>query len=295
MQIEALRIFCDLAQLGSFSAAADKNMISQSAVSQQLAQLERSYNCQLINRHRKSFGLTPAGQLYYNTCRDMISRHENFQAALADLKNSDRTRIAIAAIYSIGMHSLQPYIKGFISLYPDVNLNVEYLSNDRIYESLLLGKIDVGLVAMASGGPQIQSYKFADEPLVLVASPQNSISKKSQIDIDMVQYQPFIAFSRNLPTRNWIDQLLIRYNIAVKPVMEFDNVEMIKRVVEINSGVAIMPETTIQNELANGTLKSIPFSNKNIFRPTSVILRRNRAMTKHLRSFVELLIGKAVK
>ena len=111
----------------------------------------------------------------------------------------------------------------------------------------------------------------------------------------MVQYQPFIAFSRNLPTRNWIDQLLIRYNIAVKPVMEFDNVEMIKRVVEINSGVAIMPETTIQNELANGTLKSIPFSNKNIFRPTSVILRRNRAMTKHLRSFVELLIGKAVK
>jgi LysR family transcriptional regulator, transcriptional activator of the cysJI operon len=111
----------------------------------------------------------------------------------------------------------------------------------------------------------------------------------------MVQYQPFIAFARNLPTRNWIDQLLISYNIAVKPVMEFDNVETIKRVVEINAGVSIMPETTIKTELANKTLKAIPFSNPDssgFARPTGIIIRKNRVMNDNLKSLIEILRDK---
>jgi DNA-binding transcriptional LysR family regulator len=111
----------------------------------------------------------------------------------------------------------------------------------------------------------------------------------------MMQYQQFIAFARNLPTRNWIDQILLRYNVAVKPVMEFDNVETIKRVVEINAGVSIMPQTTIRNEVANGTLKAISFSNEKFKRPTGIIIRKNRVMNDNLKAFIELLCGKTVK
>jgi DNA-binding transcriptional LysR family regulator len=128
MQIETLQIFCDIAEIKSFSRAAEKNMISQSAVSQQLGQLERAFNTQLIDRHKKSFSLTAAGELFYNTCKDIISRYENFQSSLNYLKNSAKSRISVAAIYSIGMHSLQDYIKKFIILHPDVHLDVEYLN-----------------------------------------------------------------------------------------------------------------------------------------------------------------------
>jgi DNA-binding transcriptional LysR family regulator len=289
MQIETLQIFCDIAELKSFSRAAEKNMISQSAASQQLGQLERAFNTQLIDRHRKSFGLTAAGELFYNTCKDIITRYENFQSSLNYLKNSAKSRISVAAIYSIGMHSLQEYIKKFITLYPDVHLDVEYLNADEIYKRLLLGKIDVGLVAVPRTNPDIQIFDFVAEPLVFVCGPQHPYAKKTSIDINMVQYQQFIAFARNLPTRDWIDRLLLRYNIAVKPVMEFDNVETIKRVVEINAGVSIMPQTTIKTELANKTLRAIPFSNEKFTRPTGVIIRKNRVLNDNLKAFIEIL------
>ena len=157
---------------------------------------------------------------------------------------------------------------------------------------MLLGKIDVGLVAVPRNSPDIQVFDFVAEPLVFVCSPQHPFAKKTSIDINMMQYQQFIAFARNLPTRNWIDQLLLRYNVAVKPVMEFDNVETIKRVVEINAGVSIMPQTTIQNEIANRTLKAIPFSNEKFTRPTGIIIRKNRVMNDNLKAFIEMLRSK---
>ncbi len=292
MQIETLQIFCDIAELKNFSRAAEKNMISQSAVSQQLGQLEKAFNTPLIDRHKKSFGLTPAGELFYNFCKDILSRYENFQSSLNYLKNSVKSKISIAAIYSIGMHSLQEYIKKFMTTHPDVHLDVEYLSADEIYKRLLLGKIDVGLVAVPRSVPDIQVFDFVPEPLVLVCGMQHPFAKKTSIDINMVQYQPFIAFARNLPTRNWIDQLLLRYNVAIKPVMEFDNVETIKRVVEINAGVSIMPVTTIKTELTNKTLKAIPFSNENFIRPTGILIRKNRVMNDNLKAFIEILRGK---
>lgn len=292
MQIETLQIFCDIAELKNISRAAEKNMISQSAVSQQLGQLEKAFNTNLIDRHKKSFGLTAAGELFYNTCKDILSRYENFQSSLNYLKNSVKSKISIAAIYSIGMHSLQEYIKKFIAVHPDVHLDIEYSSSDEIYRRLLQGKIDIGLVAVPRTHPDIQVFDFISEPLVLVCSPQNLYAKKTSIDISMVQYQPFIAFARNLPTRNWIDQLLIRYNVAVKPIMEFDNVETIKRVVEINTGISIMPKTTIKAELANKTLNAIPFSNPNsagFTRPTGILIRKNRVLNDNLKAFIELL------
>ncbi|MDD5134169.1 MAG: LysR family transcriptional regulator [Phycisphaerae bacterium] len=295
MQIETLQTFCDLAELKSFSRTAEKNMLSQSAVSQQLAQLEKSFNTPLIDRHRKSFGLTAAGELFYNSCKDIISRYENFQSSLNYLKNSSKSKINVAAIYSIGMHSLQEYIKKFMTLHPQVYLDIEYLSAAEIYNRLLLGKIDVGLVAAPRSGPDIQVFDFVPEPMVFVCSPQHPFAKKASVDIFMMQYEQFIAFAQNLPTRNWLDRLLIGYNIALRPAMEFDNVETIKRVVEINAGVSIMPLTTVKNEVANKTLKAIPFSNENFTRPTGIVIRKNRAMNDNLKAFIELLYGKAIK
>ncbi len=172
---------------------------------------------------------------------------------------------------------------------------MDYLSATDIYNRLLLGKIDVGLVAVPHNHPEIQVFPFASEPLVLVCSTKHPFAKKTNIDVDILQYQPFIAFAKNLATRDWIDQLLLRYNVVVKPVMEFDNVETIKRVVEINTGVSIMPQTTIKNELANKTLKAIPFSNEKFERPTGIIIRKNRVMNDNLKAFIELLRGKSAK
>jgi len=289
MHIEMLKIFCDIADLGSFSKTAEKNFISQSAVSQQLAQLEVAHKCQLINRKKRPIELTKPGQVLYQASKDILDRYEQLKSELNALKSSTGSRINVAAIFSIGMHTLPSYVKKFMVSYPNVNVHIEYFSAARIYELVLAGDIDIGLVAVPKRDKRLDVYDFENEPLVVVCSPKHPFSRESQVDIHRLQFERFIAFEKDVPTRLWIDTILERYNIVVRPVMEFDNIETVKRAVEINSGISILPQTAISQEVAGGTLKAVDLSNDKFVRPTGIILRKNKILGQAGRYFIELL------
>jgi DNA-binding transcriptional LysR family regulator len=289
MHIETLKIFCDLAESLSFSKTAEKHLLSQSAVSQQLAQLELTHKCQLLNRKKRPLELTAAGRLFYDACKDIVERYEQFKSELNSLQKSSAGRINVAAIFSIGMHTLPDYVKKFMVKYPKVNVHIEYFSAEKIYELVLAGEIDIGLVAVPKRDKRLEVYDFEDEPLVLVCSPKHLLACDSQIDIHKVQFERFINFEEGVPTRMWIDNILQRYNIAVRPVMAFDNIETIKRAVEINSGISILPQTAIVQELGSGALKAIEFSNENFVRPTGIIVRKDKVLGQAGRYFIELL------
>ncbi len=293
MHIETLKIFCDLADLRSFSKTAEKHLLSQSAISQQLAQLELAHKCQLIDRKKRPIELTKAGQLLYKAATDMLDRYEQLKTELNALKSSTGSRINVAAIFSIGMHTLPSYVKKFMARYPNVNVHIEYFSADRIYELVLAGDIDIGLVAVPKRDKRLDVYDFEDEPLVLACSPKHPLSHESQVDIHKLQFERFISFEKDVPTRMWTDNILQRYNIIVRPVMEFDNIETIKRAVEINSGISILPETAILQEVGSGTIKAIGFSNESFVRPTGIIVRKNKLLGQAGRYFIELLRKKA--
>ena len=276
MHIEMLKVFCDLADLQSFSRTAEKNLLSQSAVSQQLAQLELAHKCQLINRKKRPIELTKAGQLLYQASKDILDRYEQLSNELSTLEKSSVSRINIAAIFSIGMHTLPDYVKKFMVRHPNVNVHIEYFSANKIYELVLAGHVDIGLVAVPKIDKRLDVYEFENEPLVLVCSPKHPLSYESQIDIHKLQFEKFIAFEKEVPTRIWIDNILERYNISVSPVMEFDNIETIKRAVEINLGVSILPQTAILQELGSGTIKAVNFSNERFIRPTGIIIRKGK-------------------
>ena len=148
MHIETLKIFCDLAQLRSFSKTAEKNLLSQSAVSQQLAQLELTHKTQLLDRKKRPLELTPAGELFFDTCKDIVERYEKFQNQLHELEKSSKNSVTIAAIFSIGMHALPDYVKEFMVNFPDVHVRIEFFSSEKIYDLVLAGEIDIGLVAL---------------------------------------------------------------------------------------------------------------------------------------------------
>lgn len=292
MHIETLKIFCDLAQLRSFSKTAEKNLLSQSAVSQQLAQLELAHKTQLLDRKKRPLELTAAGRLFYDASKDIIERYEKLRSQLNTLQKSSANRITVAAIFSVGMHVLPSYVKKFMLNCQDVHVRLEYFGADKIYELVLAGEVDIGLVAVPRHDKRLEVYDFQDEPLVLVCSPKHPLARESQIDIHKVQFERFIGFDKDVPTRRWIDGILQRYNIIVQPIMEFDNTETIKRAIEINSGVSILPKTTISQELAGGTLKAITFSNEHFVRPTGIIIRKDKVRSQASRYFVELLCKK---
>ncbi|MBA7658092.1 hypothetical protein ES703_66040 [subsurface metagenome] len=154
---------------------------------------------------------------------------------------------------------------------------------------VLSGDIDIGLVAVPKRDKRLDVYDFEDEPLVLACSPKHPLSHESQVDIHRLQFERFIAFGKGVPTRVWIDSILERYNIVVRPVMEFDNIETVKRAVEINSGISILPQTGILQEVGSGTIKAIAFSNENFVRPTGIIVRKGKILGQACRYFIELL------
>lgn len=293
MQLEMLKVFCDLADLKSFSRTAEKHMLSQSAVSQQLAQLELAHKCQLINRKKRPIQLTKAGRMLYQASKDILERYEKLKNELNTLEKSGISRINVAAIFSIGMHTLPDYVKKFMVSYPDVNVHVEYSSARKIYEYVLAGDVDIGLVAVPKKDKRLDVYDFENEPLVLVCSPKNALAEETQVDIHKLQFERFIAFDKDVPTRAWIDGILERYNVVVRPVMEFDNIETVKKAVEINSGISILPKTAILQEINSGTIKAIPFSNEDFYRPTGIIVRKDKILGHAGRYFIELLRKKS--
>jgi DNA-binding transcriptional LysR family regulator len=293
MHIDTLRIFCDLAELLSFSKTAEKHSLSQSAVSQQLAQLELIHKTQLLDRKKRPLELTAVGQLFYEASKDIVERYERFKSELSSLQKSSASRINVAAIYSIGMHTLPDYVKKFMVEYPNVNVHIEYFNAVKIYEMVLAGDVDIGLIAVPKRDQRLEVYDFEDELLVLVCSPKHPLSSEVVVDIHKVQFERFIGFEKDVPTRIWIDSILQRYNVVVRPVMEFDNVETVKRAVEINSGISILPQSAIAQEVASGTIKAIDFSNEKFIRPTGIIIRKNKILSQAGRYFIELLRKKA--
>jgi len=279
MNLETARIFCDLAELKNFSRTAEVHGISQSAVSQQLIQLEIGHNVQLIDRKKRPIELTAAGQVFYQASKEILERYGRLTRDLTALKQSSY-QIRLAAIFSIGMYTLQPYIQKFISIYPDVNLSVDYYGDEEIYDKLLRGIIDIGVVAVPCRDRYIEMFPFENEPLVLACSPAHPFASRIRLDIQELHGEKFIAFGKGVPTRRHIDDILSRYGVSVRLVMEIDNTETIKRAVEINSGISILPAPTMRTELANGTLKAVELSNESFIRPTGILIRKENFQSK---------------
>ena len=150
MQIESLKVFCDLAETESFTKAAQINQVTQSAVSQQISSLERLFKSLLIERSKKRFRLTREGQVFYDYSKQMIQTFDGLQNKLQEIKEVISGTIRVATIYSIGLHDLPPYLKEFLKRYPTVNVHVEYRRANQVFEDVAGNVVDLGLVAYPS-------------------------------------------------------------------------------------------------------------------------------------------------
>ena len=157
---------------------------------------------------------------------------------------------------------------------------------------ILTNSIDLGLVAYPQKHKQLEILPFHDDILVLVVSPEHPLAKKKTIELKDIATQKFIGFEPDIPTRKATDQIFRDENLEIEPVMEFDNVETVKRAVEINAGIAILPQTTVVREEAQGLLKVLKFKNKTYKRPLALIHRKGRVLTPAMKKLIDLLTSK---
>lgn len=292
MHIETLKTFCDLVDSGSFDKAARLNRVSQSAVSQQLKSLESRYGRILVERGaRRRLTLTEAGTLFYGVVRDLVQRLEQLEDQLRDQAAAVSGTVRIATVYSVGLHRLPPYLTRFMKAHPQVKVHVEYSRTDKVCDACLQDAIDFGIVALPLRRSNLAVIPWHREPLVLVCSPSHALARRRHVGIGDIAGQRFIAFEKDIPTRKTIDRILKAHGVRVDTVMEFDNVETIKRSVEVGSGIAILPESTVVSERRAGLLVTRAFSEGPFTRDVGVIHRRGRVPSVAAQAFLRLLVG----
>lgn len=289
MQIESLKVFCDLAETESFTKAAQINNVTQSAVSQQISSLERQFKSLLIERSKKKFRLTREGQVLYEYSKQIIQTFDALHSRLQEIKDIVSGTIRVATIYSVGLHDLPPYIKKFLKTFPTVNVHVEYRRSNQVYEDVLGNVVDLGLVAYPLRDPKLEVVSLRKDRLVLVTHPDHPLAKRHSVRLTDIAGQKFISFASDIPTRKAIDKILRDELIEVQHVMEFDNIETVKRAVEIDAGVAILPHGTVVQEISKNTLSALAIDGGEFYRPLAAIHKKNRVLSPAMKQFIAIL------
>jgi DNA-binding transcriptional LysR family regulator len=289
MYIDIFKVFCDLAETGSFSKAAALNSITQSAVSQQVRAIENKFQVVLVDRGRRNFALTGEGRAFLEASREILEIYNTLGARLHQMRNVVAGELKIASIYSVGLHELPPRLKAFRERFSAVEVHVEYRRSQQVYSLVLAGEVDVGLVAYPAKRTGLIVEIFSRDQLVLICHPRHQLAGVKAIGLERLSGEKFISFEPDVPTRKVIDRHLRDRGVAVEHAMEFDNIETVKRAVEVESGVSIVPANTVRQEVENGLLASVEIIDPQMVRPLGVISKRNRAQSPAQKEFVAAL------
>ena len=266
MHIETLKIFCDLVETESFSLAASKNFITQSAVSQQIRRLEGHYNRELVERSSRYIQLTQTVKAVYQASREIIQKYREMEESLQALSHSVGGTVRVATVYSVGLYELSSPLKRYLRTFPEAEVHLEYTRVNKIYEAVSRGDVDLGIVAYPRKRPQIQITSFRKDRLVLVCAPQHPFARFKRLAIKRLDGEKFIGFERDVPTRRALDRIFRQHRVKVQYIAEMDNIETIKRVVEIGAGLSMVPELSIVQEAKNETLKAIPENQQHLYK-----------------------------
>jgi DNA-binding transcriptional LysR family regulator len=294
MNFKVLKTFCDAVDCGSFSRAAQLNGVTQSAVSQQLAGLERELSSVLLNRGRGMVVPTEAGNALYQGAQEILRLWERTLGQLRSASDEIRGVVRVGTIYSVGFDLLYPYVRRFLRDYPEVNLQVEYTRWSRINAAVISGEMDLGVVAYPRNHRSLEIIPFTDQELGLVCAPSHRLARRSRIQPAALRGEQFVAFEPSIPTQAYIDKVLRGCRVKVDVVMAFDNIETLKRAVEVDAGVSILPVDNVTREVAAGLLAYVRFQDRRKWvRRIGIIRRVGKAATPAERALLELLSRQA--
>jgi LysR family transcriptional regulator, transcriptional activator of the cysJI operon len=201
----------------------------------------------------------------------------------------------VATVYSIGLHQLPVYLKTFLRAYPGVNIHVEYRRSNQVYDEVMEGVSDLGLIAFPIAKKGLKMDIFKKDKLVIICAPQHPLVHKKEVDVAELAAHKFIAFAVDQPTRQAVDQIFSKENISIKPSMEFDNIETLKQAVEVNAGVSIVPESAVEKEQKTGAIAVLQLQGPAHYRTLGMIYKANRILSPAIKHFLQILKGETAE
>lgn len=288
MQMDAIKLFCDVAQHRSVSKAAEANGVTQSAVSQRLMSLERELGVQLIDRSKRPLQLTEAGETYHHGCRAILDRYEKLTRQITAGSNHLRGTLRVAAIYSAGIELLSQAVESFERDHPNAEVEVQYHQPQAVYEKVRDDLVDLGILSYPRGWKGLAVVPLREEVMMLVCAPDHPLAGRRSIHAGELQDQALVNFEPSLPIARRIAGYLREHGVSAAASHTFDNIDTIKVYISHSDEAALLPDRTVRPEVEAGTLVAVAL-HPTLTRTVGVVYSRQRTLTPLMEAFIEHL------
>ncbi len=289
MTLEHLKLFRDIAHARNVSHGAEVCGVSQSAASQHLHETERLLGVQLLDRSTRPVELTEAGRLYYEFCRDVLRRQEEFEESIDKLKGRVQGTVRVAAIYSVGLSDMSRLELELSRRMPQAELLVEYLRPEKVYDAVLTDQADLGIVSYPESNREIAAIPWREEKMMVAAAPSHPLAARETLDLADLAQQNFVAFDDDLRVGREVKRYIRESGAQLNVVMHFDNIQTMKEAVVLGTSISIMPVRVLRNDIEQGRLVAIPIQGCTLVRPLGIIHRRRKTFNRATRTFLDLL------
>lgn len=294
MNLKILKLYCDVVRQHSFSGAAEENGLTQSAASQRVQQLEERLGLQLIDRTKRPWVVTAEGDVFYRGAQTIVDQYLQLEDRVRSFRQEVAGRVKLASIYSAGLSHINQHIGEFLTRYPRANVQVQYQHPGQVYALVEQEAVELGIISYPQSSRVIESIPWREEAMVVVCAPQHEFAGREYLHVEQLGGAKWVSFDRGSKIRSEIKKYLVKHDAKVETVMEFDNIETIKRALEINAGIGILPLPTVVREVELGSLVTVPLINSDgqtaLQRPLGIIHLRGRALSPTAEQFViELL------
>lgn len=283
-----LQVFLTVVEKENFSRAAEAHHMTQPAVSQYIHMLEKQMGTRLLERTNKYVRLNKAGKIVYHYGNQILGMYEQMQGHVDDLTRKASGSLSIGASYTFGEYVLPHLIAKVQKMYPDIDPTVRIGNTAQIANLVESHQLDIGIVEGNFKNKTLIQEVFAEDSMVVVASPTHPLASKKDITISELAEQTWIVRESGSGTREATEEIFKALNIAPKNLLHFGSIQPIKASVEVGLGISLLSKWAIQKELKYGDLTVIELDSLQLKRSFS-FLKQSPFETKALEVFIEIL------
>lgn len=289
MDLGQLEAFVQVASRRSFSRAADALGVTQPSVTARIQALERDLAEMLFERNGRGVSLTEAGTFFLPHAQRVLRALQDGRDAVESLRQLELGTLRMGAAPTISTYVLPELLKQFRSRYPGLEVSVRTEYSEQIVRMVVADEVQVGLERSITH-PEVVAVPLYRDEVILIVSPKHSFVGRGVATVDEVSRQPLIMFNRGSGYYRLVHDALRQAGMLPAPMMELDNMEATKKMVEEGLGIAMLPKLAVEHELRRGELQRIRVEGMTMPRPEiSLIYRRGRPLSRAAIAFIRTL------
>ena len=261
---------------GSVSQAAEALFVTQPTLTARLKGLERELEAVLFIRSGRGMRLSEAGRAYLPYAERTLDAARAGRRLLAELARGESGHLALGAAPAVGTYVLPRILTQFRRTHPKVALAVRTGHSEEVLELVLREQVEIGL-GRALRHPDVQAIPLYEDELVLVVDPTHRFAEAGAVGTEEISEVQLILFDRTSSYHRLTNEFFRGAGAVPRAVMELDNIDAAKKMVEQGLGVALLPHTAVAGELEAGALRAVRLSDAPALRREIVIFRRRDA------------------